>query len=82
MSSEKPVTVKLLYRHVNQAENYVTVEMQARDDRHRAVIPAEYTQTEYPLQYYFELHDGEAAWLYPGLNEQRSNVPYFVVRQA
>jgi hypothetical protein len=82
LSAEKAVTVKLLYRHVNQAENYVTVEMQSRDNRHKAVIPADYTQTEYPLQYYFELHEGEAAWLHPGLGEQRANLPYFVVRQA
>ncbi len=80
--AERPVTVKLLYRHVNQAENYMIEEMPAVGNRHKITIPGEYTQTEYPLQYYFELHEGEAAWLYPGLNEQRSNLPYFVIRQG
>lgn len=43
-------------------------------------IPAEYTQSKYPLQYYFELDNGNGpAWLYPGFNKTLSNQPYFVV---
>ena len=42
-----------------------------------AVIPAKYTQSPYPLQYYFELRSKDAATLYPALNATLSNHPYF-----
>jgi hypothetical protein len=43
---------------------------------YRAVIPAAYTQSPFPLQYYFEL---DSSAVYPGFNETLSNQPYFVV---
>ena len=49
------VSARMYYRHVNQAERFESAEMQARDNRYRAAIPAGYTQSLYPLQYYFEL---------------------------
>src|SRR5262249_2641271 len=48
-------TAQLYYRHVNQAENYQTVEMKVDGDRWVTVIPADYTQSPFPLQYYFKL---------------------------
>jgi hypothetical protein len=49
----------------------------------RAAITAEYTQSPYPLQYYFELRESpESAVLYPGLGEQRTGQPYFVARRG
>lgn len=84
LSFEKmPKSARLYYRHVNQAERYETVEMQVVGKRYRATIPAAYTNTMYPLQYYFELKEGpESASLYPGFNEDLTNQPYFVVRQG
>jgi hypothetical protein len=77
-----PRSARLYYRHVNQAERFETVEMQAQDNRYRATIPEAYTQSPYPLQYYFELKQGpETAWLYPGFAADLANQPYFVVRQ-
>ncbi len=72
--------VRLRYRHVNQAERWSTVEANHEDSAYTAAIPAEYTGSEYPLQYYFDLEDtaGEA-WMYPGFNETLSNQPYFAV---
>lgn len=47
--------LRLKYRHVNQAEYYETIEMTGNNGRYRATIPADYTRSEYALQYYFEL---------------------------
>jgi len=76
------LTVRLHYRHVNQAEAYVVAEMERTENRYRVTIPGTYTDSPYPLQYFFELRgkDGQA-WLWPGLNAELSSQPYFVVRQ-
>ena len=43
----------------------------------------QYTDSPYPLQYYFELRDARGhAWLYPGFRADLCNQPYFVVRQV
>jgi hypothetical protein len=77
------VSARLYYRHVNQSERYEDVEMQPSPKGFHAVIPAEYTNSKYPLQYYFQLKQGpEKAWLYPGLNPRTVKQPYFVVRPA
>ena len=74
-------SVRLHYRRVSQAERWRTADMQWRDDRFSAVIPGDYTQSVFPLQYYFELRAGQdAAWLYPGFEPSLANQPYFVVR--
>ena len=75
--------VRLHYRHVNQAEFWTTAPMQAADAGWAAAIPAAYTDTAYPLQYYFEPTDGTgAAWLFPGLGTALTRTPYFVLRQV
>jgi len=53
----------------------------SRDKALWSAIPASYTASNYPLQYYFELRrsTGEA-WLYPGLTSDLANQPYFVVQ--
>ena len=77
-----PVSAHLYYRHVTHEERYQSTEMELKDGRYRATIPARYTDSAYPLEYYFELKQGSAAWLYPGFNAERTNQPYFVVRRA
>jgi hypothetical protein len=73
-------TVILHYRHVDQAERWKATEMQRDDKGFWASIPAEYTQSPYALQYYFELRDQNgAAWMHPALNATLSNQPYFVI---
>jgi len=47
--------VRLFYRRVNQAERWQSVSMRPERQLWRADIPAEYLQSAYPLQYYFEL---------------------------
>ena len=83
LAVEKPVTVRLYYRHVNQAERWESVEMQAQAGRYRATLVGSYTDSNYPLQYYFELKQGpDIACLYPGFVADLTNQPYFVVRRA
>jgi hypothetical protein len=73
-------SVTLCYRHVNQAERWKSATMSGQDGNFAGAIPAEYTDSEYPLQYYFELKNEEgSAWLYPGFSETLSNQPYFEV---
>ena len=75
-------SAQLHYRRVNQAERWQATGMQPAGRLWRAAIPAEYTQSPYPLQYYFELRQSpESAALYPGFDEQRTNQPYFLVRR-
>ncbi|HEY8749859.1 MAG TPA: hypothetical protein VIM11_17885 [Tepidisphaeraceae bacterium] len=74
---------RLYFRHVDQAETFQSTEMTAGEKgEYRAIIPAEYTQSPFAMQYYFELRDAEAkAGLYPGLKSEWNNQPYFVIRQ-
>jgi hypothetical protein len=79
---KRPVIVRLFYRHVDQSERYETVEMAVAGDRFTAVIPADYTNSPFPLQYYFEVRtEPKAVCLHPGLGSDRAGQPYFVVRQ-
>jgi len=79
----KAISAWLYYRHVNQAERYASVQMTKQDNRYRATIPATYTDSLYPLQYYFELKEGPGtAWLYPGFAPDLANPPYFTVCRA
>ncbi len=67
--------VHLYYRHVNQAERWISVEMQPDHTGYSSAIPGDYTNSAYPLQYYF----AAAAWLYPALNSTLSNQPYYAI---
>lgn len=69
------------YRHVNQAERYESVAMGRRGGVWRATIPAAYADSQFPLQYYFQLKSQAAAALYPGFARDLLNQPYFVLRR-
>ena len=73
--------VRLHYRRVDQADDYVRVDMERRSSEFVAVIPAAYMRTEFPLEYYFEVHKNDGtAGLYPGFAPELTNQPYFVVQ--
>jgi len=79
----KTASVRLYYRHVNQAERFEDAAMQAQSGTYRAVIPAAYTDSHYALQYYFEVKESaDKVWLYPGFAADLSNQPYFVVERG
>ncbi len=83
LAVDRAASVRLHYRRVDQAEPWQSADMQLRDQRYRAVIPAAYTKSPYPLEYYFELRTApESAWLYPGFAPDLSNQPYFVVTRS
>jgi hypothetical protein len=81
IKSPKTASVRIYYRHVSQAERFVSVAMARNGGRCQATIPAVYTDSPHPLQYYFELRtaSGEAC-LYPGFAKDLDNQPYFVIR--
>jgi hypothetical protein len=79
-----PATVTdavLWYRHVNQGERWRSVSMQHSAGLHSATIPGDYTNSLYPLQYYFELRTASAATLHPPFNSTWSNQPYYHIHK-
>jgi hypothetical protein len=80
-SRPPPQRVRLNYRHTQQAESWRTAEMAGASDIYRAEIPGEYTDSPYPLEYYFEVSETPGPpWLHPGFGATWSNQPYFAVR--
>jgi hypothetical protein len=75
--------LRLFYRRVNQSDKWEMTDMESNASGFRAAIPADYAESPFPLQYYFEvrLSSGEAT-LYPGLTRDYSTQPYFVVRKG
>jgi hypothetical protein len=73
------IAARLFYRHVNQAERWRNASMVRGEGGLVGTIPADYTNSPFPLQYYFELTRPGAAWLYPAFNATLSNQPYFAV---
>jgi hypothetical protein len=73
----------LRYRRVNQAEVWQSKAMDSQGATFRALIPGSYTESPFPLQYYFEVHElAQIPWLFPGLKPGWHGQPYFVVRQG
>jgi hypothetical protein len=83
LSVPATASARLWYRHLDQAERFDVVDLVRQGNVHRAAIPPGYTDSPFPLQYYFEIRQGpEQLWLYPGFDANRANQPYFVVRPA
>ncbi len=81
--AQKDAAVRMYYRQVDQAERYAVVEMEGRRGTFSATIPGAYTDSEYPLEYYFEVRESAGAvTLFPGFSDTLTNQPYFVVRRA
>jgi hypothetical protein len=79
----RSISARMFYRHTNQAEEFRSEVMQLQSATFQATIPATYTDSPYPLQYYFEFRRGpDQAWLHPGFTPDLSNQPYYIVRQA
>ncbi len=77
---DEPSSVYLYYRHVDQAERWKSLQMERGHGGYSAAIPGDYTNSAYPLQYYFELQrEPDSAWFYPAFNSSLSNQPYYAV---
>jgi hypothetical protein len=76
-------SARLHYRHVNQAERWQSAVMDRKGSAYVAAIPSEYTDSPFPLQYYFELKSApDRAWLYPGFPADLAGQPYYVLRSS
>ena len=72
---------RMYYRHVNQADTWQSVIMTKSGNSFQASIPGAYTQTNYPLQYYFALAKGtNRGALLPGFDATLTNQPYYILR--
>ena len=81
--SPKIKNVKLHYRHVNQVEDYIMEPMNKENGEWQFSIPDDFTDSDYPLMYFFEISDGLGkAWIYPGYDEDLANQPYFDVQRS
>jgi hypothetical protein len=75
--------VCLNYRHANQAESYQSIKMVRDADLFTAEIPASYTDSPYPMIYFFEFeNDEKQKRICPGFDKNLSNQPYFTIRLA
>jgi hypothetical protein len=50
-----------------------------RAEAYRAAIPADYTRSPYPHQYYFEVYGAAGSTIYPGFGPDLSNQLCFLV---
>jgi hypothetical protein len=75
--------VYLKYRHANQADSYQAIKMVRDVELFTADIPASYTDSPYPLIYFFEFeNDEKQKRICPGFDKNLSNQPYFSIRIA
>ena len=75
--------MSLWYRHVNQADKWVTAAMDSDATGFHGSIPVTYVASPYPLQYYFEVQlDSGEATLFPGLSRDYSTTPYYLIRRG
>jgi hypothetical protein len=81
--AQTEVKIHLKYRRANHSESYQSIEMISRDGKYTADIPASYTDSPYPLIYFFEIEEHHnRAWMYPGFEKNLSNQPYYVIRHS
>lgn len=75
-------SAKLYYRHVNQGERWISCDMKGADNGFLASIPGGYTNSQFLLEYYFEIRGTNGVSLYPEFNASLSNQPYFALTKA
>ena len=74
--------VTLMYRQADQSQLWRMADTTWGNGAYRSAIPADYTESQYPLLYYFELHEAGGSGIYPGFSRDLSNQPYFLVRSS
>lgn len=72
---------RLHYRRLNQAESWRVSEMTSQPGGFAATIDGAYTGSDFDLQYYFSADTGTGCRLMPGLQDDLSNQPYFVLSE-
>ncbi|MBP1842828.1 hypothetical protein J2046_001082 [Rhizobium petrolearium] len=71
----------LHYRHVNQAERWISLPMRRWEDNFVAAIPGDYTRSKYHLQYFVSFERNGRNFLSPGLQPNLANEPYLTSLQ-
>jgi hypothetical protein len=71
-----------MYRQADQSQLWRMADTSWGNGAYRSAIPADYTESQYPLLYYFEVHEAGGSGIYPGFNKDLSNQPYFLVRSS
>jgi len=71
----------LHYRHVNQAERWSSLAMAGSDGKYTGTIPADYTDTNFHLQFYVTALGENSVVVIPGLAPDLSNEPYHTIMQ-
>jgi hypothetical protein len=72
----------LHYRHVNQAERWSSLPMDGAEGKFVGTIPAEYTDTNFHMQFYVTALGDDCVIMVPGLAPDLSNEPYHTIRQS
>ena len=73
---------RLRIRHVNQAEAWQEFPAVLKDGQFVTTVPATYTNSPFPLQYFFAVEQNGSAGMVPGLAADLCNQPYFILRQG
>ena len=71
----------LHYREVNQSKKWSKKKLIKVNEDYKSVISKTFTQTNYPIQYYFEFTGMVYSSFSPGFNSYLSNQPYHLIRQ-
>ncbi|MBN9589104.1 MAG: hypothetical protein BGN85_11920 [Alphaproteobacteria bacterium 64-11] len=79
LTAPSAVSATLFYRHVNHGERWLSMAMTRDGAGFGAAIPAAYTGSPYPLQYYFVPARGGQSVIFPGFNADFSSQPYYAV---
>ena len=69
------------FREVDQSKKWIRKKLTKKKDVYNAVISNKFTNTQYPIQYYFEFTDKKHSSFSPGFNKYLSNQPYYILRQ-
>lgn len=81
-NSTSDTKITLHYRRANQSEHYQSILMDRKEEEFISEISSSYTDSPYPLVYFFEIENNQNKKMYPGFAKNLSNQPYFVIRQS
>ena len=81
INSNKNLLGYLHYREVNQSKKWIKRKLVKIKNVYNVTIPANFTDTDYPIQYYFEFENKQFSSFAPGFNKFLSNQPYYLLRQ-
>ena len=81
LNKENNLPVYLHYREVNQSKKWVKKKLIKTNGYYKSKISKTFTETIYPIQYYFEFTGQFYSSFSPGFNNYLSNQPYYLIRQ-